>query len=153
MATKNFKHLQAALAEKPDYDKRAVAAEHAVLEEIRTYDRTLAEIRKARSSMGQMRGLRPGWRRPRWYGRGAARGRRRVSDMWDLDGWAEVSCHERDGMQDDMLRPISSLTDPEGEFGSPIIFTEWGFNDDHPVIRDYRVPGEGCTHYVNEAPR
>ena len=94
-----------------------------------------------------------GWRRPRWYGRGAARGRRRVSDMWDLDGWAEVSCHERDGMQDDMLRPISSLTDPEGEFGSPIIFTEWGFNDDHPVIRDYRVPGEGCTHYVNEAPR
>ncbi len=48
MATKNFKHLQAALAEKPDYDKRAVAAEHAVLEEIRTYDRTLAEIRKAR---------------------------------------------------------------------------------------------------------
>ena len=49
MATKNFKHLQAALAEKPDYDKRAVAAEHAVLEEIRTYDRTLAEIRKART--------------------------------------------------------------------------------------------------------
>ena len=40
MATKNFKHLQAALAEKPDYDKRAVAAEHAVLEEIRTYDRS-----------------------------------------------------------------------------------------------------------------
>ncbi len=71
-----------------------------------------------------------------------------MSDMWDLDGWAEVSCHERDGMQDDMLRPISSLTDPEGEFGSPIIFTEWGFNADHPVIRDYRVPGEGCTHYV-----
>ena len=50
MATKNFKHLQAALAEKPDYDKRAVAAEHAVLEEIRTYDRTLAEIRKARKN-------------------------------------------------------------------------------------------------------
>ena len=37
------------LVMKPDYDKRAVAAEHAVLEEIRTYDRTLAEIRKART--------------------------------------------------------------------------------------------------------
>ena len=76
-----------------------------------------------------------------------------VRNMWDLDGWAEVSCHERDGMHDDMLRPLSSLTDPEGQFGTPIIFTEWGFNDDHPVIRDYRVPGERCTHYVNEAPR
>ncbi len=38
----------------------------------------------------------------------------------------------------------------EGVVNEPI-FEVW--RADHPVIRDYRVPGEGCTHYVNEAPR
>ena len=80
--------------------------------------------------------------------------------MFDLSGWREVDCVERDGIvypfgkSDETLRCFSSLTDPDGNYGEPLIYTEWGRNDpDRAVLRDYRWPGSGrtCKHWVPES--
>lgn len=67
--------------------------------------------------------------------------------MYNLDGWREVPCAERDQAYDLTLRPLSSLTDPDGIYGPPVIYTEWGLGE-HPVLRDYRTPGGRCRHYL-----
>ena len=82
-------------------------------------------------------------------------------DMDDLTGWQQVPCRVADliryGNADRKwpLKPFSSLTDPEGEFGRPIVYTEWGVEfpeGDAALLREYRWPkGErACEHYVPE---
>lgn len=63
------------------------------------------------------------------------------------DVWRQVTCAEREelvnrpGGRYDGLAPFSSLTDPDGQYGEPCIFTEWGeAGTDIPVLRDYRWP-------------
>ncbi len=80
-------------------------------------------------------------------------------NMWDMQGWTRISCEERNehyevARRTGGLRPLSSLTDSDGIYGSPVIFTEWGRKDaDEPLLRDYRFPDEGgpdskpCKHY------
>ena len=75
--------------------------------------------------------------------------------MHTLRGWREVSCREADLIrrQGAGLTVASTLTDPDGNFGSPIVFTEWWWGDTTPVLRDYRYPKAeeyraGCTHFI-----
>lgn len=80
-------------------------------------------------------------------------------DMRDMRGWTRIPCNERDEhfeIAGDHLEPVSSLTDLDGEFGTPIAFTEWARDDqDEPLLRDYRWPDpkdpggylRPCEHY------
>jgi hypothetical protein len=82
-----------------------------------------------------------------------------MSDMRTMTGWTRIPCMERDEHYDiagEHLKPLSSLTDLDGEFGSPVVFTEWGRDDqDEPLLRDYRYPKQSdpgsdyrpCEHY------
>lgn len=71
--------------------------------------------------------------------------------------WSVITCAEREtlyGAGD--LTVASSLTDLFGEFGDPMVFTEWAGPLGRPVLRDYRWPGPNggrpdarpCEHYV-----
>lgn len=82
--------------------------------------------------------------------------------------WRKITCAERDeAMARYDLVPISSLTDIDGEFGTPSIFTEWGDRTtEEPCLRDQRWPprytsqemadyatredDRPCEHYLNE---
>lgn len=73
-----------------------------------------------------------------------------VSDnMYDLDGWAPISCASSEELRADKT-PVSSLTDPDGTHGTPIVYTEWATDDGTPVLRDYRWPNSSreCEHYT-----
>lgn len=81
----------------------------------------------------------------------------RNRSMWNLSGWRQADCVERDGIimpdgvRDESFRCFSSLTDMDGEYGEPIIYTEWGLHDpDRAIIRDYRWPKSErtCEHWV-----
>lgn len=70
--------------------------------------------------------------------------------MWNLDGWQEVSCKERDDLwksRPEGTTPLSSLTDPDGNYGPKVVFTEWG-TDAGPILRDYRHGDRSCEHFV-----
>lgn len=79
--------------------------------------------------------------------------------MHDSRGWQRITCEERDEhlkLMGDHARVLSSLTDLYGEFGDPLIFTEWGRDDvDEPIFKEFRYPpldGEGpdrapCEHW------
>ena len=70
-------------------------------------------------------------------------------NMYDMTGWKQISCDDSDHIWRDSegsLKVTSSLTDPDGCYGEPIIFTEWWLNN-HPLLRNYRKPGKRCTHY------
>lgn len=83
--------------------------------------------------------------------------------MSNMAGWREVSCETRDrfmwGVGDERghaerLCVFSSLTDPDGTYGPPVIYTEWGVKDgEKPWLRDYRYPSDGdrCAHFMPEA--
>lgn len=76
----------------------------------------------------------------------------------DLTGWRNIDCREADLIrrQGAGLIVASSLTDTEGQYGDPVIFTEWWWRNaagDEPVLRDYRYPSEAdpafsCTHFI-----
>lgn len=73
-------------------------------------------------------------------------------NMNELDEWEEIDCFTSNGIRSG-LKPVSSLTDLEGEFGRPVVYTEWASPDDDskPVLRDYRWPGgpdSRCKHYI-----
>jgi hypothetical protein len=84
------------------------------------------------------------------------------TDMWNLSDWSRVPCAVADLIRfPDVVRPWSSLTDPEGTFGAPVIYTEWGVqvpadaegqgDVNEVVLRDYRWPAfmhRQCEHYV-----
>lgn len=73
--------------------------------------------------------------------------------MWSRAGWKRISCEERNehyALAGSALEPVSSLTDLDGEFGTPVVFTEWARRDqDEPLLRDYRWPDSEreCEHY------
>lgn len=72
------------------------------------------------------------------------------ADMNDLSGWMEIACVESDAIREGK-RPVSSLTDPSGTYGTPVVYTEWaGRDDERPLLRDYLWPDSDrdCTHYV-----
>ena len=75
--------------------------------------------------------------------------------------WVQITCKEREALVDSLGRSFngfstdsgisvtSSLTDVDGEYGDPHIFTEWGRGDHgtDPVLQDERWPGcEDCEH-------
>lgn len=70
--------------------------------------------------------------------------------------WVPVSCHVADVIRhSDMMHPISTLTDLDGGFGEPQVYTMWGFDDERPVMREWRWPGgfgkpdvKPCEHEV-----
>lgn len=70
-------------------------------------------------------------------------------NMDDLDGWTAVACHASDDIRAVARSITSSLTDLHGQYGLPIIYTEWAFSDGIPVLRDYRYPDSDkpCAHY------
>lgn len=74
------------------------------------------------------------------------------ADMRDMRGWVKVTCEESDRCREDRdLKVFSSLTDMEGTYGEPVIYTEWGDREtDRPVVRDYRwlKSDRDCEHYL-----
>lgn len=79
-----------------------------------------------------------------------------------ISEWRQITCDERDdlyGRENGAWSVGSGLTDLDGEFGDPHMFTEW-WDGDQPVLRDYRWPqpsGEKpdtrpCEHYVPSHP-
>jgi len=81
--------------------------------------------------------------------------------MWDMKSWVGVSCFQSAVIrrQGSGLSVASSLTDHDGEYGQPVIFTEWWWGD-MPVLRDYRYPGQHgepdykpCKHYLATSPK
>jgi len=81
--------------------------------------------------------------------------------MWDMTSWVGVNCFEADVIrrQGSGLSVASSLTDHDGEYGQPVIFTEWWWFE-IPVLRDYRYPGQRgepdykpCKHYLATGPK
>lgn len=66
--------------------------------------------------------------------------------------WREATCAESDAVHADQdLMVWSYLTDTEGEFGDPIIFTQWGSRDEtRPAVANVRFPGsqKRCVHRI-----
>jgi hypothetical protein len=75
--------------------------------------------------------------------------------------WRRITCDERESLwreRGDRLRISATLTDIDGRYGDPQIFTQWEGADDVQVLQDRRFPqpsGERpdlrpCEHYVPE---
>jgi hypothetical protein len=75
-----------------------------------------------------------------------------TQDMYDLEGWREVTCEESDTVRARNGGVYSSLTDKNGNYGPPVVFTEWQDVDREPMLRDYRYDNDPmtCRHYVRE---
>lgn len=73
--------------------------------------------------------------------------------MDDLAGWRQVDCHASDDIRAVARSVTSSLTDLHGEFGPPIVYTEWALTGGEPILRDYRYPDSNkpCAHYERDA--
>lgn len=74
-------------------------------------------------------------------------------NMNDLDGWVEVSCSQSENILAGITTPtvFSALTDPDGFYGTGVVYTEWGDAiTDKPLLRNYRwsEQGRSCQHYV-----
>jgi hypothetical protein len=69
--------------------------------------------------------------------------------MYNLSEWTPISCAHADSVRLG-LTPISSLTDIAGTYGTPIVYTEWGDDNETPRLREYRYPDSDrpCSHYV-----
>ena len=69
--------------------------------------------------------------------------------MRDLSGWHQIACAESDTIRPNK-HPRSSLTDMDGRFGEPIIYTEWEDDAGVPVLREYLWPKSAreCEHWV-----
>ena len=77
------------------------------------------------------------------------------ANMHNLTGWVAIGCTESDAIRATNCGVLSSLTDPAGNLGNPIVYTEWGDREGRPILRDYgeTLPGSTCTHFVPEADR
>lgn len=66
-------------------------------------------------------------------------------------GWVRVSGEELRGIVADAggldaLTVYSSLTDPDGCYGRPQIYTAWGrYDDGHPLVDMCDYKEDGCT--------
>lgn len=74
--------------------------------------------------------------------------------MYNLDGWAQITCQASEVVMGgvEMMSVYSTATDPDGVYGPPLIYTEWGMkNGDEPILRHYRWPDSDreCEHWVN----
>lgn len=76
-----------------------------------------------------------------------------TDNMWDLNGWRPISCEPSNRIRENAPKVSSSLTDPSGDYGPAITYTEWADAEGHPVLRDYLPYGHAteCTHYVPRA--
>lgn len=75
---------------------------------------------------------------------------RAPNSMFEMSGWVEVTCLAADVIRRHGMSVASSLTDPRGNFGPPLIFTEWWWAGT-PVLRDYQYPTPAavrCAHFV-----
>lgn len=81
--------------------------------------------------------------------------------MYDLTGWRSLSCGQRELVVTAMeltggKRPVSSLTDLDGTFGPPVIFTEWESEDGRTLLRDYLdrpfTDSANCSHWISKPP-
>lgn len=86
-------------------------------------------------------------------------------------GWRKVTCEEREAVvlacgyyypdkRDGGLVVLASRTDHYGQYGLPMVYTEWGTCDGDPVLRDVRHPAVDleqnpqakdrlpCEHYL-----
>lgn len=66
-----------------------------------------------------------------------------------MTGWVSIDCEESDHIRGEhKVSPASSLTDPNGNYSSGVIFTEW-WADDEPLLRDYRWSDDRpCEHFA-----
>ncbi len=74
-------------------------------------------------------------------------------NMLDLSDWREVTCEESEVVRDGGVTPLSSLTDIDGTYGRPVIYTEWARPDgEEPILRDYlyepHTDDPKCHHFV-----
>ena len=60
-----------------------------------------------------------------------------TQDMYDLEGWREVTCEESDAVRARNGGVYSSLTDMDGNYGPPVVFTEWQDVDREPQDRGH----------------
>ena len=75
--------------------------------------------------------------------------------MHDYSGWQEVACDVADSTRGAQhVIPGSTLTDLDGHYGKPVMFTEWWNDDERPILRDYywhpHSDAGKCVHYVPE---
>ena len=68
--------------------------------------------------------------------------------MLNRTGWLPITCDESDALRGRSSGVTSALTDPEGEFGPGVVYTEWCDGNSAPVLRDYRWsdPRRPCEH-------
>lgn len=68
--------------------------------------------------------------------------------MYDLTGWVKVECAASDDIRA-VARVNSSLTDLDGQYGEPVVYTEWALSNGIPILRDYRYPKSDrtCEHF------
>lgn len=75
--------------------------------------------------------------------------------MTDMTGWGQVTCTVRDSFWRDhqgRISVFSSLTDPDGQYGRGVIYTEWGVKGgEKPWLRDYRWTDGPCVHWMPKA--
>ena len=73
-------------------------------------------------------------------------------NMYDLTGWHKVGCRDSDDLRTQSLSVASSLTDPDGHYGPPVVFTERALAGGTPTLRDYRYPHSDrpCEHYESD---
>lgn len=78
---------------------------------------------------------------------------RAPNGMHNKDGWQRINCVSREAVYrtGGDLSPVSSVTDPDGHYGTPVTFTEWWCGE-VPILRDYLYEhGDGepaCRHYI-----
>lgn len=76
--------------------------------------------------------------------------------MNQLLGWRKVSCKAADAIRHG-LRVSSALTDIDGQYGQPVIYTEWWSTTAGALLRDFLYdPHTGtarCVHYAPELRR
>ena len=78
-----------------------------------------------------------------------------MTHMYSMAGWKRIPCAEREehfALADATggIEPVSGLTDLDGTYGTPIVFTEWARKDSsESLLRDYRWPDSErkCEHY------
>jgi len=73
--------------------------------------------------------------------------------------WRELTCEEYETLihGDDGARVASSITDPDGVYGSPLIFTLWLLSDgawlSTALEGSRETPDYKCTHVTAPAPQ
>lgn len=75
---------------------------------------------------------------------------------FNISGWAELTCQEyQDIIDSDLAAKVaSSLTDPDGIYGSPLTYTLWELSDGRylaTALEGRRDDPRKCSHAVGVA--